>query len=380
MKIGFITKEDPNDRLAYSGTHFSMYQALKQEFGEVLPLGPLDHWYKFPAKLKGRIQIFGTDKIYKYQYDLNLAQKHAAILDKRIEKEKPDVLLGSLVTPEVAFLKSDIPLYLTSDATFPLLQDLYHSHSNLHSESIKNALILEREAFQKAEKLILPLEWLATSAKNHYRIPDSKIEVVPYGGNIDGLKEEDVESIIKKRIQEKEIIFLFVGVRWEEKGGPEAVEIIRELNKMGLQSRLKIIGCEPELSEDFVDVEGFLFKNKKEDLKELIKTYKEAHFFMLPTKAECVGMSFIEAASFALPSIGTNVGGVPEAVIDGETGIIIRDKETWESIADRIHQIWENQSDYKRISENAFDRYQKKMNWKKWGESVKTIIEQDFSS
>ena len=61
--------------------------------------------------------------------------------------------------------------------------------------------------------------------------------------------------------------------------------------------------------------------------------YKKAHFFIMPTKAECVGMSFIEAMSFALPIIGTDVGGVPEAVIDGETRLIRRKNHTAKDVA-----------------------------------------------
>ena len=86
MRIGYITKEDPNDVKAYSGTHYSMYQALKNEFEEVIPLGPINHWYKNVAKLKGRIKTFGNERVFKFQYDLKLAKYHAKQLEKRIEK------------------------------------------------------------------------------------------------------------------------------------------------------------------------------------------------------------------------------------------------------------------------------------------------------
>ncbi len=379
MKLGFITKENPKDRLAYSGTNYSMFKALKQEFDQVVPLGPLDHWYKYPAKLKGRIKTSRTSKIYKYQYNLNLAKKHASILDQRILEEKPDVLLGSLVTPEVAFLQSEIPLYLTTDATFPLLQDLYKSHSNLHPESIKNALILERTAFEKAQKLLLPLKWLRVSAMNHYRIPENKIEVIPYGGNIEGLDKTKIERTIGERRKSEELTFLFVGVRWEEKGGPEAVSIINELNKKGVKAKLVVVGCNPNIDKKYVEIMGFLNKENPNDLEKLTSLYKKSAFFLLPTKAECIGMSFIEAASFGLPGIGTEVGGIPEAVTDGESGIVIKDSETPERIAERILQMWKRESDYKRVSINAFEKYQATMNWESWGTSVKSILQKDLN-
>tara|TARA_R110002124_G_scaffold285065_4_gene463149 strand:- start:726 stop:1865 length:1140 start_codon:yes stop_codon:yes gene_type:complete len=373
MKIGYITKEDPNDVRAYSGTHYSMYQALKSEFDEVVPLGPIDHWYKYPAKLKGRIKTFGTDKVFKFQYDIELAKKHTEILDKRILKEKPDVLLGSLVSPEVAFLETSIPLYLTTDATFPLLQDLYKSHSNLYSESIKNAMILERKAFEKAKKLLLPLDWLSKSARNHYRIPKDKIEVIPYGTNIK-LPDVSIEELINNRVKSNRIKFLFVGVRWIEKGGPKAVAIIEELNKLGIDSSLKVVGCSPNLSNENIDVVGFLDKQNPKQLAQLIELYQDSSFFILPTKAECVGMSFIEAASFGLPAIGTNVGGVPEAVVDHKTGLVFNADENPQEIALEIEKLWNEKTVYEKMSKAAHVHYSQNMNWRNWAKRVREII------
>ncbi|XWN37295.1 MAG: glycosyltransferase family 4 protein [Balneola sp.] len=378
MKIGYITKEDPNDVRAYSGTHFAMYQALKKEFDEVIPLGPINHWYKNIAKLKGKLHTFGNEKTFKFQYDIKLAQIHAKQLDEKIIKTKPDVLFGSLVSPEVAYLKTDIPLYLTTDATFPLLQDLYQSHSNLHSVSVKNALILERLAFEKAQKLLLPLEWLSKSAQNNYRIPKSKIEVIPYGSNMISPSENKAQDLFKKRMESEELILLFVGVRWQEKGGPKAVQITKELNKIGVKAKLMIVGSTPVIKDKCVEVIGFLDKQDSEQMVKLVELYKRASFFILPTKAECVGMSFIEAASYGLPAVGSDVGGVPEAVTNKKTGLIFSSEENSSKIAEEIAKIWNDKSLYVKLSLNARKKYSEQMNWKNWAKKVKEIISEEI--
>ena len=282
--------------------------------------------------------------------------------------------MGSLVSPEVAFLKTDVPLYLTTDATFPLLQDLYQSHSNLHSLSIKNALILERMAFEKARKLLVPLKWISKSAQNNYRIPESKIEVIPYGSNLVSPVENEVQNLIKERVRSEELTFLFVGIRWEEKGGPEAVEIIKELNRKGIKAKLIVVGSTPKIDEDYVEVIGFLDKQDTDQLLKLIELYQKSTFFILPTKAECVGMSFIEAASYGLPAIGSNVGGVPEAVIHKETGLVIDPEESPSKIADEIGKVWNDKSMYKEMSTQSRKRYSEQMNWKNWAKKVKEIL------
>ena len=377
MNIGYITKQDPNDKKAYSGTHVNMLQALRSNFEEVSILGPVDLKYKIIPKIKGRILRALSKKVYKYQYDTALAKKSARVIDRRIEMAKPDALLASLMSPEVAYLESKIPLYITTDATFPLLNEMYNSHSNLHPLSIKEALALEKRAFEKATKLILPLKWLADSAMKEYGVSSKKIEVIPYGCNLEHkLNSEEIDSVIRSRMEARQINLLFVGVRWEEKGGPFAVEVLRELLGLGLNAKLTIAGCTPQipdLSSD-VNIVGFLDKTVKAESERLTGLYKKASFFIMPTKAECVGMSFIEAASMALPAIGTNVGGVPEAIINNKSGFIIDKRTNPKEVAKWISKVWLDKDSYKEFSKEAFQRYSRNMNWGLWGERVKETI------
>jgi glycosyltransferase involved in cell wall biosynthesis len=48
-----------------------------------------------------------------------------------------------------------------------------------------------------------------------------------------------------------------------------------------------------------------------------------ARLFLLPSYAEGMPMALLEAMAFGLPVIATSVGGIPEAVIAGETGLLI---------------------------------------------------------
>jgi glycosyltransferase involved in cell wall biosynthesis len=45
--------------------------------------------------------------------------------------------------------------------------------------------------------------------------------------------------------------------------------------------------------------------------------------FALPTHREALGTVFIEAAAMGVPVIGTDVGGVPETMQAGETGLLV---------------------------------------------------------
>lgn len=45
--------------------------------------------------------------------------------------------------------------------------------------------------------------------------------------------------------------------------------------------------------------------------------------FVLPTHQEALGTAFIEAGAMGLPTVATNVDGVPEVVQDGRTGLLV---------------------------------------------------------
>ena len=60
--------------------------------------------------------------------------------------------------------------------------------------------------------------------------------------------------------------------------------------------------------------------------------------FVLPSLSESLPVSIIEAMSFGIPVVATDVGGVPEIVADGETGYIISSTDR-ECGRTRIHRV-----------------------------------------
>jgi glycosyltransferase involved in cell wall biosynthesis len=55
----------------------------------------------------------------------------------------------------------------------------------------------------------------------------------------------------------------------------------------------------------------------------LRKLYADADLFVLPTLADCLAVVLMEATAAGLPVITTNVGALPEAVLPGESGLLI---------------------------------------------------------
>jgi glycosyltransferase involved in cell wall biosynthesis/GT2 family glycosyltransferase len=55
---------------------------------------------------------------------------------------------------------------------------------------------------------------------------------------------------------------------------------------------------------------------------ELAQLFEDADIFCVPSRFESFGIVFVEAMRYGIPIVAGNTGGVPEIVVDGETGIV----------------------------------------------------------
>src|SRR3989344_3214046 len=94
--------------------------------------------------------------------------------------------------------------------------------------------------------------------------------------------------------------------------------------------------------------------------------------FVLPSLGEGLGIVILEAQALGVPVVATNIGGIPDCVKDGATGILVQIKNP-EAIAEAVIKVLENQSladelvanakkelyrfDWQRIAEQYADIY-----------------------
>lgn len=93
--------------------------------------------------------------------------------------------------------------------------------------------------------------------------------------------------------------------------------------------------------------------------EEIINRYSNCDIFIAPSRFESFGLIFLEAMIFSKPVIGTNVGGIPEVVSDGVSGILIEDENS-EDLKNALIKLIENKDIRESMGKNGRRIYEEK--------------------
>lgn len=372
MKVGFASRWSPLDKRAWSGiNHFSYQQIRKYHDTEIYTYKwswYLREWLTLQKSLNRK--FFGKHTAVEF---LSSYAKHFSAKLQADLKQRPVDLLFVTASPQlVAYLETDIPVIFMTDATFHQIQGYYPYFSNLAKYNIREGIELDRSAFKKATHLMLTSNWSRDSAVIDYGIDPGKISVVQLGPNLENIPtDEDI-----RHRETGPCRLLFLGVEWERKGGEIALQTFRLLRDKGLDTHLHIIGCVPPYdlsSEKDITIIPFLDKNKEEDLAVLSALLLRTDFLLLPTRAECSGVVFCEAAAFGFPSITTDTGGTMDYVKNGINGYTLDLQAGAEEYAEKIIRVIENPALQVNLRKSSRDSYKQKMNWETWGNEFNRI-------
>lgn len=121
--------------------------------------------------------------------------------------------------------------------------------------------------------------------------------------------------------KDKDVQLIIIG------DGPLKLKLIQLSDSLGLTERIQFLGAQPHLV--------------------VLQMMQRAAALVLPSvtaesgDAEGLGMVLLEAAATGVPVIGTLHGGIPEAIVDGETGYLVPERDVY-SLTERIVYLLEN--------------------------------------
>jgi len=232
---------------------------------------------------------------------------------------------------------------------------------------------------KKADLVIAISSFTGKTVKEIY---DRKIEFLPYGTTLDGVR---INIERNKLACPRKFTVLFVGRHIERKGieylikaagmlDPDKFEI-RIVGRGDLTEKLKM-----QAAKDAPEQVVFLGKLSTEELE---MEYQNAHCFILPAivdskgDTEGLGVVLIEAAQYNLPIIASDVGGIPDIVINKETGLLVPEKNP-AAISTAIKELAENEELRKSLVLGANEHIEKNFSWEKITEKQMAFYREIF--
>ncbi len=204
-----------------------------------------------------------------------------------------------------------VPAVVSLDATprnYDTVGAAYeHEASGGTAEKLKRRLNMR--PLHAARALITWSDWARRSLVDDYGVPRERVTVIPPG----------IDTDLWPRPAAREgggvVRLLFVGGDFARKGGEQVVQAFA-----GLRDR-----CELHVvTRDPVEALGVhVYRDVAPNSGLLRDLYARADIFVLPTLADCFSIASLEAMAAGLPVISCPVGGIPEIVREGETGLLV---------------------------------------------------------
>lgn len=374
-KIGFLSSADPYDRKRFSGTPYSILNALQKHCGDIISLGPVNYEVGLMSKCINKLTNTFFEKKYNFTHSIMLSRQFSKNFISKITSKNINIIFAPFASTAIAFLETNIPIIYLSDTTFKLLTNYYDDYKHLSLLSVFEGNLIEQLSINKSRQIIFSSEWAAKSAIRDYGASPEKIHVIPFGPNIETVPSLKV-ILDKKKPERCRLLFVGKSNNWKRKGGHIAYETLLKLEEAGFKAELIVCGCKPpsEFTHKWMKVIPFLNKNDEDSREKLNQLFLNADLFLLPTRSECFGIVFCEANAYGLPVITTDTGGISSVIENGVNGFMLPESARGMDYAMLIQKIYNNDELYLKLVRNSRKTFDNKLNWDAWGKSVNQII------
>jgi glycosyltransferase involved in cell wall biosynthesis len=225
---------------------------------------------------------------------------------------------------------------------------------------------LEKRIYHQATLNFVTSNFAAGSMVEDYAVQPDKVVCVYSGINVPANLLLDRKDYGRKNI-------LFVGVRWERKGGPELLEAFKLVLKAHPDASLTIVGCSPQVDVPNCEVIGLI------PAHEVSRYYEKATVFCLPSNLEPSAVALIEASAYRLPVVSTDIGGTPDRVLEGKTGHLFKPGDVAHLAQILIDLIGQPET-CQRLGEAGYRLVMERFTWEKVGfrlqENIAAVIGQ----
>jgi glycogen synthase len=256
---------------------------------------------------------------------------------------------------------------------------------------------VERTAYENADGVVAVSDAMGRDVQTLYDVPGERVRTIHNGIDLDQYRPRPDEAVLEKHGVDPDVPFvLFVGRITRQKGilhlvnaiehlpddtqvvlcagAPDTDEIAREMDALVEEARAasdaRIVWIDAMLPKD-----------------EVITLYSHAAVFVCPSVYEPFGIINLEAMACGTPVVAARVGGIPEIVVPGETGLLVdldqhedgftpRHPERYaRALADGIGELLGDPDRRQQMARAARTRVEKHFSWRRIAEQTLDFYE-----
>jgi phosphatidylinositol alpha-1,6-mannosyltransferase len=314
--------------------------------------------------------FFLSRKLNTLNWMLNRAKEARKLVREILQKDKPDyIAVGRWWEPAHFWCSACQNLklpYILFAYGLELIEPL--------SKRMSRARELD---FCSAQKII-SISRATTSELKKLGVDESKIIIVQPGINpqkMQPLSEDILQRILADLSLRDARYILGIGRLVKRKGFDLAIRAFANVAKDFPNISLVIVGDGPEMEDlkriaDEINLRKCICFPGKVTNEQKIALFQKCEFFVMPNRPvqgdmEGFGIVFLEAGIFGKAVIGGNNGGVPDAVVDGQTGILVDTLDSATPLANAMRCLLNNPSLSRQMGENGRLRAINDFDWKK---------------
>jgi glycogen synthase len=192
---------------------------------------------------------------------------------------------------------------------------------------------IERTAIESADAVIAVSREMRDDIVRHFRVPPDRVHVIPNGIDVAEYRPVPTRARLDRHgIDAGRPYVLFVGRISRQKG---LRHLLRALGHLHPEIQLVLCAGAADTPEVLREVEAAVRRAQAErghvvwiremvDRETAVELYSHAAVFCCPSIYEPFGIINLEAMACETPVVASAVGGIPEVVVDGETGYLVR--------------------------------------------------------
>ena len=282
--------------------------------------------YERPARLNVFMNNVYFHEVLPFKYSLFKYTPYETTLAGRLVdvviNEKLDLLHVHYAIPHAAVAFMAKSILKTKGVNIPVITTLHGTDITLVGKDPALSTVVEF-SINNSDGVTAVSNFLKESTYNNFNI-SREIDVIYNFIDFDKFKRTDKEHFKKAIAPNGEKILTHISNFRTVKRAEDAIYVFQKVYEK-IPSKLLMIGDGPERSKmekicREIGICGEIrFLGKQGAIEELLSI---SDLFLLPSSNESFGLAALEAMALEVPVISTDVGGIPEVNIHGETGYL----------------------------------------------------------